>query len=87
MADIEKSKQALERAFQKLGKKGIADIIAKVKAMNIGGTIENISNVNNERDVNNKIIIANLENELHFLNARLNRKISLKERLTGKISR
>ena len=26
MPDIEKSKQALERAFQKLGKKGIADI-------------------------------------------------------------
>ena len=40
-SQIDKSKEALERAFQKLGKKGIAEIIAKVKAMNIGGpTVE-----------------------------------------------
>ena len=52
----------------------------------LNGEIENLSNVNIERDRKNKIAIADLQNELDFLKPKLNRKLTFKERVKGKIN-
>jgi hypothetical protein len=47
--------------------------------------LENLKGLNSEIENKSNNRIAIIEDELHFLRARLNRKLSLKERLKGKI--
>lgn len=51
------------------------------------GDLENISNLLKERDMKYNIEIAALEDKLHFTEAKLNRKLTLKERIFGEIKK
>jgi hypothetical protein len=49
--------------------------------------LENINGLLYEAETKEKRKIALLEDELHFVTNRLNRKLTLKERISGKIDR
>lgn len=49
------------------------------------GELENVSNLLKERDTKYNIETAALEDKLHFAEAKLNRKLTLKERIIGEI--
>jgi predicted nuclease with TOPRIM domain len=51
------------------------------------GELENVSKLLKERDNKYNIENAALEDKLHFTEAKLNKKLTLKERLNGKINR
>lgn len=48
--------------------------------------IQNLSNVINEKEFKYKTTIANLENDIHFIKAKLSKKLSFKERFSGKLN-
>ena len=51
------------------------------------GEIKNLEELNKDSVYKLKTKIAELEDELHFLNAKVNKKLTLKERLFGKLFR
>lgn len=51
------------------------------------GELENISGILNEKNIKYNNEVAALEDKLHFTEAKLNKKLTFKERLNGKINR
>jgi uncharacterized protein (DUF2344 family) len=49
--------------------------------------LENVNGLLYETEIKGKQTIALLEDEVHFISNRLNRKLTLKERISGKIDR